>query len=234
MSPRPVPLRLAASPVDGEGKHAFTSLAAAMARQPLHELCPAGPGAEPAALGFALGLAVGWAGAAGIVWAGEEGLFAEEGAPYPPGLLQFGLDPARLIVVRAAKRDEVLWAAEQGLAAPGAVVICALGAGKPLSLKTTRRLLLFAERNRAHCLLLRPLAEASAAWTRWRVSPAPSAAEERELGPPAYRVELVRNRAGASGAAFTLDWNAHDRTFVARDPSAAPKHRSADQIRTRA
>ncbi|MBC7768835.1 MAG: hypothetical protein H7124_08605, partial [Phycisphaerales bacterium] len=149
-----------------------------MAGAPLHELCPAGPGAEPAALGFSLALAASWAGRAGIIWAGEEGVFAEDGAPYPVGLAQFGLDLSRLIIVRASKREEALWAAEQGLVARGAVVICALGArGKPLDLKATRRLLLFAERNGSKCLLVRPLAEASAAWTRWRVSPAPSRAE---------------------------------------------------------
>lgn len=217
----------------------FAGYLTQMAGAALHEICPATPSAEPAALGFCLGLAVGWAGAAGVIWAGEEGLFAEEGAPYPPGLAQFGLDPAKLIVIRAGKRDEALWAAEQGLAAPGAVVICALsGRGKQLDLKATRRLLLFAERNRARCLLLRPPAETSAAWTRWRVSPAPSAAAPRELGPPAFRIELSRNRAGPSGGAFTVEWNAHARRFVdrdalARDLSAAPENGSADPLRAR-
>jgi protein ImuA len=210
-----------------------------MAGQALHELCPAGPGAEPAALGFALGLAAGWAEGASVFWAGEEGVFAEGGAPYPPGLAQFGLDPAKLIVVRTAKRDETLWAAEQGLAASGAVVICALAArGRALDLKATRRLLLFAERNHARCLLVRPLAEASAAWTRWRVAPAPSAAEDRELGAPAYALDLVRSRAGPAGARFIVDWNANDRSFaerdVALDRSAASEHRPADPIRARA
>lgn len=195
----------------------FTGMAAAMAGQPLHELCPAEQGAEAAALGISLGLAASWAGKAGVIWAAEEGVLAEDGAPYPPGLVQFGLDPSHLILVRAPKREECLWAAEQALAAPGAVVICALaGRGKPLDLKATRRLLLFAERNHSRCLLVRPLAEASAAWTRWRVSPAPSQAEERELGAPAYALELMRNRAGPAGARFTIEWNAHARRFTER------------------
>jgi protein ImuA len=229
MSPRP------ASFLPG-----FAGLEAAMRSQPLHEAGPAAPGAELAAMGFVLSLAASWAAKAGLVWAGEEGFFAEEGAPYPPGLLQFGLDPARLIVIRAQKRDEVLWAAEQGLSAPGAIVICALtGRGKPLDLKATRRLLLFAEKNASRCILMRPPAEASAAWTRWRVSPAPSHARDGELGPPAYRIELTRNRAGPAGAVFTLDWNADARCFaersaLARDRSAASENGSADQIRARA
>ncbi len=208
-----------------------------MAGQPLHEVCPAGPGAEAAALGFSLGLAASWAGEAGVIWAGEDGVFAEDGAPYAPGLLQFGLDPGRLILVRAAKREDCLWAAEQALAAPGAVVVCALSQrGRPLELKATRRLLLFAERNSSRCLLVRAQAEASAAWTRWRVAPAASQAEARELGPPAYTLELLRNRAGPAGARFTIEWNAHARCFtdLARDPSAASVDRPADPIRARA
>lgn len=188
-----------------------------MAAQPLHEIAAAEPGEEAAALGFTLGLAAGWAGAVGSVfWVGEEGVFAETGGPYPPGLAGFGLNLERLIVVRAAKR-EVLWAAEQGLSAPGAVVICALGArGRSLDLKATRRLLLFAERARARCLLLRPAGEASAAWTRWRIGSAPSVAEARELGAPAFSAELVRNRAGPAGARFILDWSAEARNFTER------------------
>src|SRR5690606_9184257 len=127
--------------------------------------------------------------------------------------------------------------AEQALAAPGAVVICALGQrGRPLDLKATRRLLLFAERNRSRCLLVRHQAEASAAWTRWRVAAAPSHAEGRELGPPAFALELLRNRAGPAGARFTVEWNAYARCFenLARDPSAASEHGPADPIRARA
>jgi protein ImuA len=195
----------------------FLSIAAAMAGQPLHEIGPAEPGAEPAALGFALSLAASWAGRPGVLWAGEEEVFAEQGPPYPPGLAAFGLDPSRLVIARARQREEALWATEQGLAAPGAVVLCTLGArGKPLDLKATRRLLLFAERHQSRCLLVRPLAEASAAWTRWRVSPAASQAPDRELGPPAYAIELLRNRSGPAGARFTVDWNAHGRCFAER------------------
>ncbi len=168
-------------------------------------------------MGFALGLAAGWTGAGSVFWTSDEGVFAEAGAPYPPGLAGFGLNLDRLIVVRAAKREDVLWAAEQGLSAPGAVVICALAArGRPLDLKATRRLLLFAERARSRCLLLRSVAEASAAWTRWRIGSAPSVAAARELGAPAFSVELVRNRSGQAGARFILDWNAEARNFVER------------------
>jgi protein ImuA len=223
-----IPLGQAAnSPI---GSKEFSTLAAQMAASPLHEFCPAEPGAETAALGFGLALAAAWAGPPGLIWAGEQGVFAEDGAPYPVGLAQYGIDPGMLIVVRAHTRDEALWAAEQGLSARDAVVICSLsGRGKPLDLKATRRLLLFAERNGSRCLLVRPLAEASAAWTRWRVAAAPSSADANELGLPAFSVELARSRFGPAGARFTLDWNADARSFVERSPSASDVPKNARQ-----
>jgi protein ImuA len=189
-----------------------------MAGQPLHEAGPAGSGAEAAALGFTLALAATWAGPAGLFWSGEDAAFCEEGGPYPVGLAQYGIALDQLIVVRARKRDDALWAAEQALAARGAVVICALGAqGKPLDLKASRRLLLFAERAGSRCLLLQPESGPSAAWTRWRIAPAQSASDDpRDLGAPAFNAELTRNRAGPSGARFTLDWNAYKRSFAER------------------
>jgi protein ImuA len=195
----------------------FARFLAEMGRQPLHEIGPAVTGYEAAALGFSLALAASWAGPAGIFWAGEDAAFSEEGAPYPVGLAHYGVDLSRLIVIRARKREEALWAAEQALAAPQAIVICALGAhGKPLDLKASRRLLLFAERNHSRCLLLQPANGPSAAWTRWNVTPAESDAPDDELGLPAFHIELTRNRAGPSDARFTLDWNAHARGFAER------------------
>lgn len=215
MSPRPAPFgSLAGAQAEASG---FAGFLQQMAGAPLHEIGPAGTGYEAAALGFSLALAVSWAGPAGIFWAGEEAAFSEEGAPYPAGLAQYGVALDKLIVVRAKKREETLWAAEQALAASRAVVICTLGAhGKPLDLKASRRLLLFAERAQSRCLLLQPANGPSAAWTRWSVSPAASDAPDDELGLPAFQVELTRNRAGPSGATFTLDWNAHDRRFAER------------------
>ena len=211
MSPRP------ASFLIPQQASEFKGLLERMATQPLHEFCPFAAGAEPAAAGFALALAASWSRTPGLVWVGEEGVLAEDGAPYPVGLAQYGLDPAKLIVVRAQKREEALWAAEQGLKMRGGVVICALSnRGKPLELKATRRLLLFAERSGSRCLLVRRLAEASAAWTRWRVDYAQSNGQGDEIGQPSFALELLRSRAGPAGARFILDWNADVRRLEER------------------
>jgi len=220
MSLRPASFGLSEGPAQDDG---FAGKLATMAGQPLHEIGPVGAGFEAAALGFTLALAAKWAGpSAAVFWAGEDAAFAEEGAPYPVGLAQYGLPLDRLIVARARKREDALWAAEQALAATGAIVICALGAqGKLLDLKASRRLLLFAERYSSRCLLLMPENGPSAAWTRWRIAPAQSDAEPDELGLPAFRAELTRSRGGPSGACFTVEWNAHERSFAER---AREKH----------
>lgn len=214
MSPSPASFGSAGPQPEASG---FAGFLQQMSRASLHEIGPAGTGSEAAALGFSLAMAASWAGSPGIFWAGEEAAFSEEGAPYPVGLAQYGVPLEKLIVVRAKKREETLWAAEQALAATGAVVICALGAhGKPLDLKASRRLLLFAERSHSRCLLLQPENGPSAAWTRWAISPAVSDAPDDELGPPSFIAELTRNRGGPSGARFTLDWKAHERCFTER------------------
>lgn len=214
MSLRPASFCLPKGPAQDAG---FAGKLATMASQPLHEIGPSEPGFEASALGFTLALAAHWVGPAGIFWAGEDAAFAEEGAPYPVGLAQYGLPLDRLIVARARKREDALWAAEQALAATGSVVICALGAqGKPLDLKASRRLLLFAERYASRCLLLIAENGPSAAWTRWRVGAAESDAEPDELGVPAFRAELTRSRGGPSGASYIVDWNAHERSFAER------------------
>ena len=42
---------------------------------------------------------------------------------YGPGLAAYGLDPARLVLVRAPCDSEILWAMEEGLRAPGIAAV---------------------------------------------------------------------------------------------------------------
>lgn len=168
---------------------------------------------------------------------------------YGLGLAAFGIDPARLILVRTGSERELLWAMEEGLRSGAlAAVAGELGAAAPIAL---RRLQLAAERHRVTALLLRPsaLAEAaSAAVTRWRVASAAGGPFAR----PRWRVTLTRCRSGVSGlapaptgrrpgtasplslpATWLLEWN--DETgglaVVAelrhRSPAASAIHRAA-------
>jgi protein ImuA len=129
---------------------------------------------------------------------------------YGPGLAGCGLDPGRLVVVRAARDAEILWAMEEGLRAPGLVaVIGEVGALPPV---TSRRLQLAAEGSGITAFLLRRWRNAgvaarerhlpNAAATRWRISALPSvpAAGEPGVGPPRWRIELLRCRGGEPGS----------------------------------
>ncbi|HEY4469799.1 MAG TPA: damage-inducible protein [Stellaceae bacterium] len=131
---------------------------------------------------------------------------------YGPGLAEHGLDPARLVIVRAPRDDDILWAIEEGLRTPGlAAVIGEIGR---LPMVASRRLQLAAERSGVTALLLRRWRNArdaaaergrpSAALTRWRVASLASAdSGEPGVGRPRWRVELLRCR-GGEPAAWTV------------------------------
>src|ERR1043165_4012796 len=72
---------------------------------------------------------------------------------YGPGLLAHGLDPARLIVGRAPRDEDILWAVEEVLRAPG--LIPGAGDTGPPALVPGRRLQLAAEHSGITAFLLR-------------------------------------------------------------------------------
>jgi protein ImuA len=139
----------------------------------------------------------------------------------PAGLAEYGLDPARLVLVRtegdAGVRGSLaaMEAALRGGAA--AAVVAEVGRVSRLA---ARRLHLACLAHNATGFLLRrwphgravrrePLAEegdAASVATRWRVAPAPSATESsvltegREPGAPRWMVELRHVREGRPGA----------------------------------
>ena len=128
---------------------------------------------------------------------------------YGPGLLVHGLDPARLVIVTAPRDEDILWAVEEGLRAPGLVAV--IGEIGRLPLVAGRRLQLAAERSGITAFLLRRWRNSeeaarererpSAAVTRWRIAALPAREVDdlrlRQLiGQPRWRVELLRCRGG--------------------------------------
>jgi len=128
---------------------------------------------------------------------------------YGPGLLAHGLDPARLVIVTAPRDEDILWAIEEGLRAPGLVAV--IGEIGRLPLVAGRRLQLAAERSGITAFLLRRWRNSeeaarererpSAAVTRWRIAALPAREVDdlrlRQLiGQPRWRVELLRCRGG--------------------------------------
>jgi protein ImuA len=199
----------------GKGEAEFARLLGALPRAAAHEIAPAAPGEGPAAAGFAAALAVYW-GSGPIIWAREAAASAEDGELYPPGLAELGLDLTRLIVVDAKKRFDALWAAEEALKIKGAVAIAEIGPrGAPLDLTASRRLAMSAAEHDSTALIISHIRarDPSAAWTRWQIAAAPSAAPAREIGAARFSADLTRMRNAVGGRRWSLEWNAHDRQF---------------------
>ena len=172
--------------------------------------------AEPAD-GAVFALAARWLGLAQrqgsgtwVLWCGR----AER--LYGPGLVQLGLDPARLVTVRAARAEDALWVMEEALRCRDLAGAVAEIDG--LSLAQSRRLQLATEAGGIG-LLLRPPSRsggglgqglgASAAVTRWRIAAVPCARGPAPgvLGAPRWKLELLRCRGGRP-ASFVLEGEA--------------------------
>ena len=187
-------------------------------RGALHEIFAAGTAAEPSASGFAVALAVRASEARPLVWVRQDFAGVEAGEIYAPGLAELGLSPDRVILVRARDGPAVLRAGEEAARCPplGAVIIEPWGAPKALDLVASRRLALAAARSNVPLFMVRAGAEPepSAALTRWRVRAALSTAMEADApGRPAFDVELLRDRAGAGGRNWIVEWDRDQRTF---------------------
>ncbi len=186
-------------------------------RAALHEILAADPGA---AAGFAA-LVLARAGGT-ILW------IAPEPDAWPPGLGRFGLSPAQLVLVRAPRGQDALWAMEETLRCP-AVGAALLVTGE-LDLTAARRLQLAAEAGGVLGLLLRSDddgAAPTAALTRWRVGAAPSDSQApHEIGDPAWNLDLLRCRGGRP-ARWRATW--HGDQLVTEDtvPRTVPVRRRA-------
>ena len=125
---------------------------------------------------------------------------------YGPGLAAHGLDPGQVVLVRASRDAEILWAMEEGLRAPGMVAV--VGEIGSFPMVASRRLQLAAERSGITAFLLRRWRDGgqaareralpNAAVTRWRIASLPSLPTRGEpgVGHPRWRVELLRCRGG--------------------------------------
>lgn len=201
-------------------------------RGALHEV-QAGRGADlPAATGFTLALALRAAPSGRpILWVRQDAVEGELGQPEALGLAALGIDPARLILVRAPDAAEVLRAAGDAVrcAGLGALILEPFGEPKVLDLTATRRLSLRAADSGVTCFLLRTTARElpTATATRWRVAPTASAPWQANApGAPAFGVTLLRHRGGegarpVEGGTWNLEWDHEVCSF--RDLAALPR-----------
>jgi protein ImuA len=168
-----------------------------IARGMLHEAMGASHaiGADAAATLFLAGIAGRLGGQ--VLWAlSRHDLFA-------PGLQQAGLPPDRVIYAEAGRDADVLFVMEEGLRHGG---LCAVvGEVARANLTATRRLQLAAEASGVTALMLRrwrrigedPIAEPSAAATRWKLGCVPSSPlPVPGIGRARWTLDLVRQRGG--------------------------------------
>ena len=150
-----------------------------------------------------------------LVWVQDAVSRLELGAPHARGASACGLDPTRLIVVRAARAVDALWAMEEALVAGLPVIGEIEGAPRALDFTATRRLEMRAQASEVRCVLARigPRAAtggSSGARWRWRVLPHPSEPDPFDPaapGAPCWRLELTRARDRPPGSWVV----AHDR-----------------------
>lgn len=166
------------------------------ARGAVHEIQSPHPGAGAAFAAVLLGRAGGT-----VVWiSAGAGL-----APWPPGLAQHGLTPDRLVLARAEKPVDALWAMEECLRCPviGGVALCGPVA---MDLTATRRLHLAAAAGGVIGVAVRPedsppLEGATA--SRWRVQ---GLSGPGSLVDPRWSLALLRARGGRPAGPWAVTW----------------------------
>ena len=202
-------------------RDADETLSGGLPKGTLHEVFAHDYSHGAAATGFAAGLGLRLGEGKPLLWVRQEFSALEFGELHGAGLLELGLDPDAVILVRAANAGEVLRAFADGLscAALGAVIAEIPAEPKLLDLVASRRLSFAAAQKNVSAILVRLAAEpdASAAETRWTVRAARSLNED-DWGRAMFEAELIRNRHGRTGA-WVMEWNSDDRIF--REPNSA-------------
>ena len=202
------------------------ALGGGLARGALHEVYAERQADAAAAAGFGLGLASRAASGRPVAWVRQDFVAVEAGQLHGAGIAAFGLDPGRLLVVRARDPTGVLRAAAEAVAcsALGTVLLEIWGEPKVLDLRASRRLALAAEASGVTLLTLRLGAAPapSAATTRWSLKASASMPLEANApGRPAFAAALLRHRSGLAPRSWRLEWD-RDRTSFAEPALPRP------------
>src|SRR6476469_6149802 len=171
-----------------------------LAKAAVHEVfCAGHQGAS--ATGFVAGLARRVASRRPLLWVRQDFSELETGALSMSGLAELGLDPRRVVMVRAADVESALRTSADALAcdALGAVVLELWGEARQFDLVASRKLTLAAQSSGVTGRLLRMAAQPlpSTAETRWMLRTAhspPGSAPWSAWGAPRFDAELLRNR----------------------------------------
>jgi protein ImuA len=193
-----------------------------LARGALHEVFCDGRHA-PAATGFVAGVARRLAETGFLLWIVADFSARENGELAMEGFAELGLDPRRIVLVRAHDADSALRASADALACNGlgAVVTELWGETRSFDQVASRKLTLAAQQSGVTALMLRIAAmpQASTAETRWVVRAAHSPPLDG-WGAPVLETSLIRNRHGPNGR-WIMEWNCDACRF--REPQTHPR-----------
>jgi protein ImuA len=130
-----------------------------------------------------------------VLWVRALGEVSEYGRLYGHGLARFGLTHDRLLTVSLSKPQAVLWTIEEALRSRAVSMVVCDANHTRFDLTATRRAMLAAQEGETPCLMVfaSPRDGATAARTRWHVSPAPSIPppyDDTSPGNPAWHLTL--------------------------------------------
>jgi protein ImuA len=182
----------------------------------LHEITAGAYADTPAAMGFALGLAIRRFGLGGghlrpLLWCRLCHGNAEWGRLYGHGLLAMGLSRRQFLTISVKKPSALLWAAEEALRSRAFSAVIAEIDQRAIDLTLTRRLSLAAERGSTPGLLVFShfVAGGTAALSRWQVkarASTPPPFDAHAPGSPAWDLVLERCRGGRPGE-WSVEWS---------------------------
>ena len=143
---------------------------------------------------------------------------------FPPALVQYGIEPHRIIFAEISKPKDLLWTVEEGLKCEA---LCAVvGDLSELGFTESRRLQLAVEQSKIPGFIHRqkPRSENTVAcYTRWKIKPLPSNAIQDlpGIGYPRWEVQLMKVRNGKPGK-WIVEWKDGDLSFVQTPTIALP------------
>jgi protein ImuA len=171
----------------------------------IHEFVVSDPESRSATMGFMSGILSALAkNNRVILW------ISPPGTVFPPSLIQFNLDPERIIFVTPQRKKDLVWVIEEGLKCDGLAAV--VGELNDLNFTESRRLQLAVEQSRVTGFIIRKTKQSpqpNACIARWQIHSLPSQPEAGlpGIGHPRWQVELLKIRNGQPGN-WELEWHA--------------------------
>lgn len=185
-----------------------------LARTGLHDVAPHSHGDLPAAMGFALALALRRladpAESRPLLWCRLAKEEREHGRLYGHGLEALGLARRRFVSLALNRPASLLWTVEEALRSRALALVVADADPRHVDLTVARRLSLAAQAGKAAGILVfgRIMPAATASHSRWTIASLPSRAppDDRQApGNPVWNVQLTRARGGRPGV-WSVEW----------------------------